>query len=169
MKLPSAFIKDSDNINVIIETSKGSRNKYAFDPETELYKLHKALPAGLSFPTHFGFIPATKAADGDPVDVLVMMDEPSYPGCLAECRVLGVLTALQGKKGKLIRNDRIVAVAEESEEYNDLKKIKDLDKKLLKQIARFFEEYHRIDKEIFKLLGLNGTKKALKLIRKNLE
>ncbi|MGI8582876.1 MAG: inorganic diphosphatase [Chitinophagaceae bacterium] len=86
MTLPKTFVADTKYINVIIETPKGSRNKYTFDPETELFKLTKILPEGLNFPLHFGFIPGTKGEDGDPLDVLVLMDEPSYPGNLIECK-----------------------------------------------------------------------------------
>ena len=68
-------------IQVIIETPKGSRNKYAFDPEQRVFQLKKVLPTGMAFPYDFGFIPSTKAEDGDPVDVLVLMDEPAFPGC----------------------------------------------------------------------------------------
>jgi inorganic pyrophosphatase len=72
---------DSDQtIQVVIETPKGSRNKYAFDPEQKVFELKKVIPAGMAFPYDFGFIPSTKAEDGDHVDVLVLMDEPAFPG-----------------------------------------------------------------------------------------
>jgi len=71
-------------IQVVIETPKGSRNKYAFDEEQRVFSLTKVLPAGMTFPYDFGFIPSTKAEDGDPTDVLVLMDEPAFPGCLLE-------------------------------------------------------------------------------------
>jgi inorganic pyrophosphatase len=70
------------SIQVIIETPKGSRNKYAFDHKQKVFQLKKVLPAGMAFPYDFGFVPSTKAEDGDPVDVLVLMDEPAFPGCL---------------------------------------------------------------------------------------
>lgn len=74
----------SDKFQVIIETPKGSRNKYAFDPEQRVFALKKVLPAGMTFPYDFGFVPSTKAEDGDPTDVLVLMDEPAFPAaCLS--------------------------------------------------------------------------------------
>ncbi len=76
-------------INVIIETPKGFRNKYAYDEEFGLIALTKTLPAGSSFPFDFGFIPQTKGGDGDPLDVLVIMEEPAFAGCLVNCRILG--------------------------------------------------------------------------------
>ena len=87
-------------IQVIIETPKGSRNKFAFDPEQEVFALAKVLPAGMVFPYDFGFIPSTKAEDGDPTDVLVLMDEPAFPGVLVKCRVIGVIEGEQGKIGR---------------------------------------------------------------------
>ena len=67
---------DDDFIQIVIETPKGSRNKFAFDPEQKAFQLKKVLPVGMAFPYKFGFVPSTKAEDGDPVDVLVLMDEP---------------------------------------------------------------------------------------------
>src|ERR1700688_2486863 len=75
-------------IQVVIETPKGSRNKYAFDPEQKVFQLKKVLPAGMAFPYDFGFIPRTKGGDGDPVDVLVLMDEPAFPGVVVMRRLV---------------------------------------------------------------------------------
>lgn len=87
-------------LNVIIETPKGSANKYDYDPNLRLFKLKKMLPLGNSFPYNFGFLPNTIAEDGDPLDVLVLMDEPAWPGCLVPCRPLGILLAEQKEKHK---------------------------------------------------------------------
>ena len=108
--LPPLDAEDGTTIHVIIETPKGSRNKYAFDAERKVFQLKRVLPVGMAFPYDFGFIPSTRAEDGDPVDVLVLMDEPAFPGCLLECRVIGVIEGEQGKKKQKERNDRIVAV-----------------------------------------------------------
>lgn len=89
---------DDDIIRVVIETPKGSRNKYAFDPEEKVFELKKVLPAGMDFPFDFGFVPSTKAADGDPVDVLVLMDEPAFTGCVLKCRIIGIIEGEQGDK-----------------------------------------------------------------------
>ena len=81
-------------IEVVIETPKGSRNKFKYDPTTRRLKLSKVLPEGMVFPYDFGFVPATKGPDGDPIDVLVLLDEPTFPGCLVECRLIGILEAM---------------------------------------------------------------------------
>src|SRR5215471_17358488 len=83
--------KDNDTIRVVIETPKGSRNKYAFDLDDEVFVLKKVLPAGMAFPYDFGFVPSTEAEDGDPIDVLVLMDEPAFAGCILTCRPVGVI------------------------------------------------------------------------------
>ncbi len=115
MKLPTAFANKANHINVIIESPKGTGNKYSFDPKTRLFKLSKILPEGMVFPMHFGFIPAAKEGDHDPLDVLVLMDESSYADNLIAGRVIGIIEAEQSERnGKKSRNDRIIATAIES-------------------------------------------------------
>ena len=99
-RLPPLDADSDATIQVIIETPKGSRNKYAFDVEQKIFELSKVLPAGMAFPYDFGFIPSTKAEDGDPTDVLVLMDEPAFPGCLLKCRVVGVIEGVRAKRKK---------------------------------------------------------------------
>src|SRR5271166_3514779 len=97
-RLSSRDEDDKAIIRVVIETPKGSRNKYAFDLEQRVFELKTVLPAGMVFPYDFGFVPSTRADDGDPVDVLVLMDEPAFPDCLLKCRVIGVIQGEQGTK-----------------------------------------------------------------------
>src|SRR5207253_805858 len=105
--------------NVIIETPRGSANKYVYDPQSGFFKLGKVLPAGTVFPLDFGFIPGTKGGDGDPLDVFLLMEFKTYPGCLVECKLLGVIENTQQEKGKKAeRNDRLLAVPKESH-YHD--------------------------------------------------
>src|SRR5579862_7402666 len=137
------FDKDlQSRIQVIIETPKGSRNKFAFDPEQEVFALAKVLPAGMTFPYDFGFIPSTKAEDGDPTDVLILMDEPAFPGCLVKCRLVGIIEGKQRKKKAAERNDRILAVELENHSYAHVKRAKDLGKKFMKELEEFFVNYH---------------------------
>jgi inorganic pyrophosphatase len=164
-RFPGPFTKKG-LLNVIIETPAKSRNKFAYDNRTGLYKLKKVVPAGLEFPCDMGFIPNTKGEDGDPLDVLVFMDEITYPGCLVECRLLGVLTATQKEKGEKVRNDRFVAVPSEMWEYDHLKEIKDLNEKMLESIVEFFKEYNKREGKKFHLQEIAGPGKARKLIEK---
>src|ERR1700730_1275382 len=86
-------------VRVIVETPKGSRNKYAFSEDRRIFELSKVLPTGMDFPYDFGFVPSTRAEDGDPIDVLLLMDESAYPGCLVEARLVGVIEAEQDEDG----------------------------------------------------------------------
>jgi inorganic pyrophosphatase len=98
---------------VVVDTPKGSRNKYKLDERDGQWRLSKVLPQGMSFPYDFGFVPSTRGEDGDPVDVLILADEPSFPGCVVAARLIGVLEAEQTEGRKTVRNDRLVAVVEE--------------------------------------------------------
>ena len=152
-------------IQVIIETPKGSRNKYAFDPKQRVFELKKVLPAGMAFPYDFGFVPSTLAEDGDPVDVLVLMDEPAFPGCLLKCRIIGILEGEQkSKKGKE-RNDRIVAVEQDNHSFADIKRVDDLGKAFLKELEEFFVNYHSLSGEAYKILGAKGPVRAGKRLK----
>jgi inorganic pyrophosphatase len=167
-ELPPAFTEKEKYINAIIETPADSRNKYEYVKENGLFRLKKVLPQGFSFPCDFGFIPHTKGEDGDPLDVLVMMDEYTYPGCLIECRLLGVIKAEQSEQNKKIRNDRFVAVPAEMKEFDHLKDIYSIDKNKLNSIIKFFEFYNEMEGKKFKLIRIDDEKKAQKLIRKQM-
>src|SRR5205823_14149078 len=121
----------------IIETPKGSRNKFSYDPETGLFKLGGLLPEGLLFPFDFGFVPSTLGDDGDPLDVLVLMDAPAHVGCLIEVRVVGVISAEQIEDGNKETNDRLLGVAIHSYDHEDIETIDDVSKTLLSQLEEF--------------------------------
>src|SRR3954471_16256538 len=114
---------------VIIETPRGKRNKYVFNPEKKLFELKKILPAGAVFPFDFGFIPSTLGEDGDPLDVLVIMDEPAFPGCLVRARLIGNIQATQkgSNANRAIRNDRLIAMAEKNLTHCKVNSLADLD------------------------------------------
>lgn len=169
MKLPPAFVKGSDEINVIIETPKGCGNKYSFDKKTGLFKLSKVLPEGMVFPAHFGFIPGTKGEDGDPLDALVLMDEVAYPGNFIECRVLGIIEAEQTERtGETVRNDRIIAAAKVSQRYLQNTSLKNVDKYVIEEITKFFITYNAAANKKFSPIRYGGPSKALKLIKKQI-
>jgi inorganic pyrophosphatase len=170
MKLPGTFNEDGSLVNVIIETPSGSRNKYAFDPETGLFKLRKILPAGTEFPMDMGFIPGTKGEDGDPLDALVWMDFPGSVGVHLECRLLGVIEMIQKEKNKKPqRNDRFLFIPDSSHEYEHLKSIKDLSEKKLEDIEGFFNYYNSVEGKKLEFLGVKGPRKALAVIKRSLE
>jgi len=125
------------------------------------------LPAGAVFPYDFGFIPNTRGGDGDPLDVLVLMDEPAFTGCLVRSRLLGVIEAEQTEKGETDRNDRLIAVASKSRTSSDLKSITDLNPKLLDEIEHFFISYNAAKGKKFKPLGRYGPETARKLVQRS--
>src|SRR3982074_3563535 len=118
----------------IIETPKGCRNKFDYDPESNLLMLGGLLPEGMMFPFDFGFIPSTLGEDGDPLDVLVLLDAPAHVGCLIEVRIIGIIQAEQTEDGKTKCNDRLLGVAIHSYDHEDLESIDDVSKTLLNQV-----------------------------------
>jgi Inorganic pyrophosphatase len=162
------FDRKSGNLNVVIDTPKGCRNKYAFDFKINSYKLKTVLPHGVVFPFDFGSIPGTVAADGDPVDILVLMDEPAFVGCLVEARLLGVIEATQTKNGKTERNDRLIAVASESHTHASLKSLDKLDTTLIREIEHFFISYNEVRDKKFKPKARKGPAAAKRLIKKQM-
>jgi len=165
-KLP-AFDRESGDFNVIIDTPKGSRNKFSWDEKRGLFALAGVLPTGAVFSYDFGFIPNTRGGDGDPLDVLVLMDEPAFAGCLVRSRLLGVIEAEQTEKGETERNDRLIAVASKSRTSGDLKSITDLNPKLLDEIEHFFISYNEVKGKKFKPLGRYGPERARKLVARS--
>ena len=160
------FLKDG-SINVIIETPRGSQNKYAYDPEMRVFKLKKTLPMGTVFPFDFGFIPNTRAEDGDPLDVLIIMEEPTFPGCLIECRLMAVLEATQQENGKsAIRNDRMVAVSNASVLYRNITAITELNRNMAKEIENFFIDYNKHEGKKFKPVKWKDASKAFSMVKK---
>lgn len=154
------------SVDIIIETPKGSRNKIKYDPTTKAFKLSKVMPEGMMFPYDFGFVPSTKSDDGDPLDVLVLTDAPLFPGCHVTCLLIGAIEAEQEEKGKTNRNDRLIAVAEQSLLYSEVKSIDDLNSTVLKQIEAFFVNYQRVRNIRVKILGRRGPQSALESLRK---
>lgn len=156
---------DGELIQVIIETPKGSRNKYFFDPQQKVFELKKVLPVGMAFPYDFGFIPSTIAEDGDPTDVLALMDEPAFPGCFLKCRPIGVIEGEQGKKTKTERNDRIVGVEQANHSYAHVKHVDDLGKKFVKELEEFFVNYHELTGKEYRIVDVKGPEEASRRIK----
>jgi len=126
LRLPPFNENDTETLHAIIDTPKGSRNKFKWDEKHELYKLSGVLTVGAFFPYDFGFVPSTLADDGDPIDVLVLMDEPVFVGCLVPSRLIGGFYAKQTESGKTERNDRLLAVAANSRNHHNVRMLDDL-------------------------------------------
>jgi inorganic pyrophosphatase len=160
-----SFGTASGDLAVIIETPKASRNKFKYDKEHDLFELGGVLPAGAVFPFDFGFVPSTLGGDGDPLDVLILMDQAAFPGCLVPSRLLGVIEANQTEDGKTERNDRLIAVAAEAHDNSDIRSISELSATLIQEIEHFFISYNEIKGKKFKPLGHFGPRRAMKVIK----
>jgi inorganic pyrophosphatase len=159
--LLAPFAEDSSHVNVVVETPQGSRNKYNFDEELGVFKLGGVLPAGAVFPFDFGFVPSTVGGDGDPLDVLVLMDEPAFPGCLVEARLVGVVEAEQTERdGERTRNDRLIAVAAKARNHRGVRQLGQLSEHLVDEIEHFFVSYNEIKGKTFEPLGRHGSRRA---------
>ena len=159
-----AVDEDEELIRVVIETPMGSRNKFAFNAEEKIFELKKVLPTGMAFPYVFGFIPSTLAEDGDPVDVLVLMDEPAFTGCVLKCRVIGIIEGEQGDKKEKVRNDRVVAIEKHNHSFADIKHIDNLGKRFIEELEDFFVNYHELSEEKYRVIGVKGPPQARKRI-----
>ena len=153
-------------LNVVVDTPKGSRNKYKYDEKKALWRLRKVLPLGAAFPFDFGFVPSTRGEDGDPIDVLLLMDEAAFPGCVVTARLIGVLEAEQTEKGKTVRNDRLVAVVETELNPPAFRSLGQLGRQRLDEIEHFFASYNEMEGRRFKTLGRKGPAKARALVKK---
>jgi inorganic pyrophosphatase len=156
---------DGDELTVIIETPKGSQNKYAYEPRFGTFVLDGVLPAGAVFPFDFGFVPSTIGEDGDPLDVLVLMDAAAFTGCIVASRLIGVIEAEQTENGKTFRNDRLIAVAAKSITHRSLCDITDVSDDLVGQIEHFFISYNMAKDKTFEPKGRSGRERALALLR----
>ena len=155
----------SRSVEVVIETPAGSRNKYLYDEARGAFRLHKRLPLGAAFPFDFGFVPETLAEDGDPMDVMVLSDEPLFPGCIVPVRLLGVIEAEQRERRKAaIRNDRLIAKPETAKIHPLERTLADLPESLLDQLEHFFVAYNRAEARTFTPLARRGPEVALRLL-----
>jgi inorganic pyrophosphatase len=154
-------------ISVTIETPRGSRSKFKYEPAKRMYSLSKILPEGMVFPYDFGFVPGTEAEDGDPLDVLVLTDEPLFPGCLVVCTLIGVIELTQEDSAGMKRNDRLIGVAQASLLYADVKDLAGLNSVVLNQVEEFFVNYQKVRNIKVNILGRHGPDRAMEILRRS--
>jgi inorganic pyrophosphatase len=152
-------------LNVIIETPKGSAQKYDLDFQTGYFKLNKIMPAGLVFPFDFGFIEGTLGEDGDPLDIIVISEIKTFPGCTLDCRIIGAVKADQQERdGKKMRNDRYIGIPEVSKQFESVKDLKDFPKQILDELENFFANYNLQAGKKFRPLERVNAKTALAML-----
>lgn len=151
-------------MDIIIETPKGSNQKYKYDEQYGLFRLHKILPVGLVFPFDFGFIPGTKGEDGDPLDAIIVSEFKSFPGCMMDCRIAGCIRVEQSNGKKSIRNDRFLAVPEQSTVFENVLSVEDIPSTLIMEIESFFRTYMQKEGKDPKFPGNLNAAQAVTLI-----
>lgn len=154
-----AFHSDKNFVNAIIETQKGSAIKYSWSPKIGVFRAKRTLPHRMVFPFNFGFIPSTRTADGDPLDILIINQEPFVCGCLLKVQLLAVIQAEQSENGGMVRKDRIVGTALDEETPAEFL-LTALDDARVKQIVFFFASYNRINGKVFRPLPTGNANDA---------
>jgi inorganic pyrophosphatase len=147
-------------INVLIEITGGSKNKYEFDKDLNAFALDRVLYASVQYPYDYGFVPNTLADDGDPLDGIVIMDEPTFPGCVITARPIGMLEMIDGGD----RDEKILCVPVKDPRYADVKSLKDIPQHRLDEIAEFFRTYKNLEKKEVKILGWQDVDQVLPLV-----
>jgi inorganic pyrophosphatase len=156
---------DSGLLNVVVETPRGSRCKYKYDEAGGFFRLSKLLPRGASFPYNFGFVPSTRGEDGDPLDILVLMDEPAAVGSVVPVRLVGVLEAEQTERdGRTVRNDRLVGVIETPYNPPEVRSLEELGDERVSEIEHFFVAYNEAEGRRFRPAGRHGADRAESLV-----
>src|ERR1700744_6631692 len=158
------FTKDGD-VYVVVETPRGSRAKFDYDPKLKSFTLSKSLMTGLSYPHDWGFVPSTKADDGDPLDIMVIHDAATFPGLVVACRIIGILQIEQKSKKKSERNDRLFAVPRRSHSERALKDVAELSKPIREELEKFFIATDELEDKKLNVLGWKGPKAALDAIK----
>lgn len=156
---------DDGDLYVVIETPRGSRAKFSYDPKLKAFTLSKPLLIGLTYPHDWGFVPGTKADDGDPIDTMVMHDAVTFPGTVITCRAIGILQIEQTSKGKAERNDRLFAVPRRSHAEQGLHDVQDLSKPIQQELEKFFIATDELEDKTLKIIGWKGPDAAMQAIK----
>ncbi len=140
-------------LNVLIEIPGGSKNKYEFDKDMGAFILDRVLFSSVAYPYDYGFVPNTLADDGDPLDGMVIMDQPTFPGCVIAARPIGMLEMIDGGD----RDEKLLCVPTEDPRFKDVKSLDDIAQHRLDEIAEFFKTYKNLEKKVTEILGWKGV------------
>ena len=152
-------------VEVIVEIPKGSRNKYEFDPKTGFIRFDRMLFSSMQYPSDYGFITNTLAGDGDALDALVLIWEPTFPGCVIECSPVG-LFKMSDEKGP---DEKILCVPIHDPMWNEIESLDDVPGHLLVEIEHFFKTYKELEKKKTGVDGWYGKAEAMDIIRESRE
>jgi inorganic pyrophosphatase len=149
-------------LNVLIEIAGGSKNKYEFDKDLNAFALDRVLFSSVQYPYDYGFVPNTLADDGDPLDGIVLMDEPTFPGCVITARPVGMLEMIDGGD----RDEKILCVPDKDPRYAAVKSLADIAPHRLDEIAEFFRSYKNLEKKVTEILGWKDVEHVTPLVEK---
>jgi inorganic pyrophosphatase len=152
-------------VYAVVEIPKGSRNKYEYDKDMEAFALDRVLYSPFHYPAEYGIIPQSLWDDGDPMDILVLMDEATFPGCIIETRPIGVMRMIDGGDS----DDKILGVPVNDPRCNEINDIPDVPPSLLKEIAHFFEDYKKLEGKTTEVLGWENASQAFEAIKHSME
>ena len=147
--------------DVLIEIPRGSRNKYEYDFEIKRIRFDRMLFSSMMYPADYGFFPETLALDGDPLDVLVLINEPTFPGCVMEVKPIGVFHMADDKGS----DDKIICVPVSDPIWSSLNNLSDINKHLLKEIEHFFQVYKDLENKVVDVEGWGDAAEAFSIIQ----
>jgi len=148
-------------VYAVVESPKGTENKYEYDVEKKAIVLDRVLYSAVHFPGDYGFLPRTLDEDGDPLDILVLVTNPTFPGCIMVARPVGLLRMLDGRK----RDDKILAVPSGDPRYAEYHDLSDLPEHILKEIAYLFETYKVLEGKKVRIIGWKNAAAAKTIIQ----
>lgn len=163
-----AFVR-GENFRVVVESPRGSNAKLKFDTELGVMSLSRPLTLGLAYPFDWGFVPGTRASDGDPIDAFLLWDATSFPGVVIPCRAIAVVKVDQRKKtgSGRERNDRIVAVPLNAPRMERVRTARDLPARVKRELEEFFKQVTALEEKDIRVLGWGGPAQAIRLIRQS--
>jgi inorganic pyrophosphatase len=166
--LQGPFFSRTDELLVVVDTPRGSPVKFKYDEERGIFTIARFLPGGLVFPFDFGFFPGTRAEDGDALDAVLLTEETGFTGRRVRSRLMGVLEARQKKKGRVVRDDRLITVASDSAAYRQARTLEDVGREQLEGIERFFIASNEEEGREFQPLGFFDAGRARATLMRSL-
>ena len=162
MNINEVPTRSSDgNVNVFVEIPKDSQNKYEYDEDLGMIVLDRTLHSSVHYPTDYGFVPGTRGADGEPLDAMVMVDKSTFPGCLVEARIIGVLTIEFSSGGP---EQKLLGVPMREPRFAEYDDVSDVPVHLLREIEHFFEVFKDLEGSDIGVLGWEGAQEAQELL-----
>ncbi len=154
-----------DELNVVIEIPARSQNKYEYDKKNNIIILDRVLYSPVHYPGDYGFVPQTHCEDGDPLDAIILVTEPSFPGVMIKARPVAMLNMIDSGE----RDEKLLCVPVDDPRFEGIKSLKDVPEHILKEIAYFFQHYKDLQGKKVEIEGWEDVDKARELIRESIK